>query len=385
MADTALIRHLIGRLSLDTRSFSDGARRARSESENLNRSMNRSFGKGIQSLEVLGKTLRGGAIVGGMAAISAKSIQFYDTWQKINATMAEFPGVVSNSEAAVLSFFQSLPMIGDRFDIGEEVKQAKALDDVFHETVNKLKQMQRSNNLLFLEGDAKNLEQFKNNLESIKDTLQLMRRTAFKNDQVGIMGTIDKEYQRIKNSEAFLVNLAKQRPIVDAIKKASESAANFGLTEKEIAVRRLADLGASKAAIEEIGRAYDKLDAKQKRAERAKEAKELTKSARTPTERFKDDLAEWQSLLGQELISSQTMARLIAGRVGEQSSATLPNLAVRGTQAAESMISRAGLGETKKTQEQILKEIMKLLQETKNGNDLFRRLSEKFGNGADLN
>lgn len=380
MAESALIRHLVAKVSMDTAAFQAGARRARSESQNLHQSFKRTFGRGIDSLEVLSKTLRGGAIVGGMAAIAAKAVDFYAKWEKVNEAVKQTPGLMSNAEAATLAVFQSLPLIGQHFDISEEVKASTASIDAFFSSVDKLRTIRRSSDVLFLGGSVKEAKQLQNTIDGMLDSLNALKRTALANNDRGLLGSIDKEIERLKSGLPFLQNLASKRPIIDEIKKASDAAANFGLTEKDIAVKRLKDLKASEDAIKELERAYDKLETKTRRQKDTDTAKGLAESVLTPKERLQKDLDEWMRLYNRELITGDVLSRLVAGRFNfKQVQATLPDLAVRGSQQAESLISRQMVGKTEKTQEEMLKEIMKIVRESKNSTDLLKQIEKKLG------
>lgn len=109
------------------------------------------------------------------------------------------------------------------------------------------------------------------------------------------------------------------------------------------------------------------------------EAAKLYESTRTASERLQDDIERWMDLYNSGELSGEVLSRAISGRLTLPRQATLPDLAVRGSQQAESLISRQMVGKTEKTQEEMLKEIMKIVRESKSSADLLRQIEKKLG------
>ena len=401
MSETALVRHMIAKVTMDTAGYSRGADRVKRESKALGSDFKRTFGRGVEGIEVLGRALRGGAIFGGMTALAFKAVEVKKNYDQLGETFKQFPGILSDFGRAELSVLQSLPMIGGAFDIGKEASASIAELDNFLSRSAAVKQVRGALDKMRLSGNAKEVAELTSQFEGLIDKLNEMRRAADRAGDSGLKGLIDTEIKRAKEMMPRMILLQEFKPITDAIKQVMEATEKVGRTEREVAMRRFTELRASKQAVKELGRAYDELERRQfaewgkemlREKARRQAAKDLTLRAEArqlnlasdPRARLEEEIKDLMGLFNRGLSAKGFAARVsqLKDSLGLSSSSSLPEFAQKGTQAAFSAVNQKKDDKTAEIAK-LEKEALKYMQNQQY--PLLLKIQESLGSPAEVN
>ena len=339
--------------------------------------------------------LKGGGILAGMTLLSRKVTSVADEFVRLNQSGADWRERLETITKAIPGANAALAVGSAMFGVNSPAAQNAAM----------------------MARQAKGAEQFASMREEL-EVLDLVNAAKGRGDSdVDIQKMmIDREAQKIiaaSKDDKFLTSRQKQETETQALAVAAakkreldrqvDESIDEEQTKKLIEQRKKEKEELEKMTewyeqftekLEELNREFEeggfnkRRDAGIKQSEEAdkayrQQADALIDATRTPAEKLEADLATWKAMFDDGLISSDVTARLIKSQIKDKPEAVLPSLAIRGSQSAESLISRQSVSR-KNTDEETLKQIIKMVETAKNSNELMRQIKDKLGGPANV-